>query len=373
MADLASLAQTILDLTTVVTDAADAQPGKYVHIDVLPGFNSALLSITSSPLGQVLNTLLNPPTLNVQFDVKKDGVPAGGNASSTPPVTLGVAQALLNVAFLLIPPFGEDTVTTGPAHYEIDVTLTVSINGQVVTIPPAQTQPVSRTITIPVDVPAVQFPSLLLAGKYANFATHDPGGDDPGKLLVMVRASSPLRDLGSIVAALNRVAGLVTTLQTFADFGGDFLPALQLAASLIGAAPVVYFNIGNVHNTDDDGNDFDDDASCLLLIGVTDHTKTIPQPDNHGNVPTVPGVTQVTFFSKGDFNLGLSTTDIDAEHTTFSIENNEEIVISLPGAIKIQTGIGIKRIDDFKNMSWATEQGDSMDDDTNSIRWGGVD
>jgi len=371
MADLVTLAQTILDLTTVVTDAADAQPGKYVHIDVLPGFNSALLSTTSSPLGQVLNTLLNPPTLNVQFDVTKDGAPAGGNASSTPPVTLGAAQALLNVAFLLIPPFGEDTVATEPAHYEIDVTLTVSINGQVVKTPPPQNQPVSRRITIPVDVPAIQFPSLLLVGKFANFATHEPGGDDPGKLLVMVRASSALRDLGSIVTALNRVAGLVTTLQTFVVFSGNFLSELQLAASLIGAAPVVYFNIGNVHNTDDDGNDFDDDASCLLLIGVTDHTKTIPQPDNHGNVPTVPGVTQVTFFSKGDFNLGLSTTDIDAEHTTFSIEHTEEIVIS--GPTNIQTGVGIKRIDDFKNEFWATEQGDHMDDNTNSIRWGGVD
>nr|CBJ54385.1 protein of unknown function [Ralstonia solanacearum CFBP2957] len=36
-------AQQILNLTRVVTDAADAQFGKPVHIDVLPGFSTTLL------------------------------------------------------------------------------------------------------------------------------------------------------------------------------------------------------------------------------------------------------------------------------------------------------------------------------------------
>src|SRR5689334_11796610 len=358
------LAQILVDLVQVVSDARDAQPGKPVRIDVLPGFNAGLptAGTLTGPLAGVLNTLVLPVTLAVAYEVKIQinattvRTLAFAEFSSTPSIDPAHpppppldATKLLSVAFLLLPPFGEDVVATEPFHYQIDVTLTLSVDSSTV----------SKTITVPVDMPALPFPSLLLLGRFANFATHD--GDDPGKLLVMVRASSALRDLGSVVTSLNRIAGVITTLQTFCDFGTKFLPGLQLAARLIGSAPVVYFNVGNVHNTDDDGNDFDDDASCLLLIGVTDDTQTIP---NQANVPTIPGVTQVTLFSKGDFNLGLSTLDIDAEHTTFSIELTDEIVISRPGLQDVRTGVGIKQIDDFSGISWATEQGDNMDVDT---------
>ena len=95
---------------------------------------------------------------------------------------------------------------------------------------------------------ALQIPALLLLGKHANFATYD--GDDAGSLFVMVRASSPLRELGTVVSTLNHLMGLFEDLKSVLDFGSDFIDALREAATSIGTASTVYFSVDNAPDLD---------------------------------------------------------------------------------------------------------------------------
>ncbi len=404
-----ALAQAILDLMGAVdTDAADAQVGKPVRINVLPAFNSALLSVAAGPLGTVLKTLLNPPKLTVKFDVKKDGVSVSltDDVNWTPPILLGVGQSVLDVALLLKPPVGEDTVATAPFHYEIDVTLIVTIDND--------TSPPSKPITIPVDMPALQIPSLLLLGKLADFNVYGRGDDDddrgtPGSLFVMVRESSPLRDPGAVVEALNHLIGLIPTLESLLHITElppdpnnpsgppkdptDFIGALKFAANCVGTIPTVYFCTGNCSAFDDSdkGFGFEHDASSLLLIGVrkddsgiTNNPQPIPDPQvtpNSGDVATTPGITQVTLYSLNNFqydgfDLG-SVPPRDADHTTFSV-NECVIPIPPPPALPqkfVHTGLGFFTYYNFTNPNrgYDTEPSNDMNNDTQSARWGGVD
>ncbi len=342
-----ALAQEIVDLTRIVTDAADAQPGKPVHVDVLPGFSPGLPATTTlngvtlsgslvgtlagtltGTLSGVLSTLVDTITLQVKFALKKDGnLVQATDFTATP--AIGVADSdPLNVAFLLKPPVGEDTTATEPFHYEIDVTLTVTVEGVTAT----------KTIAIPVDVPAIPIPALLLLGKHANFAVYD--GDDAGSLFVMVRASSPLRDLGTLVATVNRLMGLLGTVKTVLDVGSFFIDALGTAATLIGTVPTIYFSVGNAPDLDGDGLSFEGDASSLLLIGVKG--------------------TQVTLYNDEGFDKG----GIDEEHTVFEVD--EQVIAG------IATGVGFKRVDTFAGLDWQTDPGDGMNDGASSVRFGGV-
>ncbi|MEU5438210.1 hypothetical protein AB0G73_33290 [Streptomyces sp. NPDC020719] len=88
------LAQQIIDLTRVVTDADSARPGKPVSVQVLPGFVPSLpvsstlddVRLVSVPgsvnpieakLTGTLDTLVNAVSLTVSYEVKRgDGSPA---------------------------------------------------------------------------------------------------------------------------------------------------------------------------------------------------------------------------------------------------------------------------------------------------------
>src|SRR5579885_1625532 len=139
------VAQQILDLTRVVSDADAAQPGKLVHVNVLPGFSPVLPTTTTIlSVAQVVtgfqDTLVNPITFSVEFDVKiideqgneteaKKG--PGQDFIATPDIGLldnnnNRLPDPLNVAFLFKPPRGEDTVATPPIHYVISVALKVA-------------------------------------------------------------------------------------------------------------------------------------------------------------------------------------------------------------------------------------------------------
>jgi hypothetical protein len=332
------LAQQIVDLTRVVTDTADAQPGKPVQIGVLPGFSpglpatstltGSLVGPLSGTLSGVLNTLVDPVTLAVKFSVKKDGMPvAATDFQATPAIGVGASDPL-SVAFLLKPPVGEDTTSTEPFHYQIEVSLTVTVEGVTA----------NKTIAVPIDLPAIEIPALLLLGKHANFAVYD--GDDAGSLFVMVRASSPLRDLGTVVATVNRLIGTIRTVQSVLDFGSNFIDALSLAATVIGTIPTVFFSIGSCDDLDDHGISFEDDASSLLLVGVKD--------------------TKVTLYSDEGFDKG----GLDEEHSIF---NADEVMVA-----GIGTGVGLKKIDTFSGLDWQTDPGDGMNDDTASVKWDGI-
>jgi hypothetical protein len=365
---LDDIAQQIVNLTRVLTDADQVQAGKPVHIDVLPGFSTALPSVTTlknvtlsgtitGGITGTLATLVEPIQFSVRFVVRKDvddsgqgGVGAdkgpGNDFIATPDIGV-VATDPLNVAFLLKPPVGEDIVFNSPTKYAIDIIISVSVEGLTA----------AKTITVPIDMPAIPIPALLLLGKHSNFRIYD--GDDAGSLFVMVKASSPLRDLGAVVATLNRITGIAETLRSFLLFGGLFIKALEDAAAIISIAPTVYFSIGNASVLDDNGLDFEGVASSLLLIGLHDGSAA-PSADSDGNVPTVLGITQVTLYNDEGFDKG----GIDEEHSTFTV--SEQVFGN------VHTGVGFLRIDSFNNMSWATDPGDDLDNGTSSVRWGGV-
>jgi hypothetical protein len=378
-----NVAQQLIDLTRVVTDAAGAAPGKPVHIDVLPGFSTALPSTTTlngvtfsgnivgtlagtltGTLSGVLNTLVEPIQFSVRFAVRKKKADAmgGGFEAATkgpgqdfiaaPDIGVGADTDALNLAFLLKPPVGEDTNATEPIHYAIDVTISVTVEGL----------SAMKTITVPVDVPAVQIPALLILGKHAHFKVYEH--DEAGSLFVMVRASSPLRDLGTVVATLNRVTGLANTLKSILDFGSIFIDALGEAARLIGSVPTVYFSVGNAPDLNDNGLSFEEMASSLLLIGVHNGSAV---PLVGANVPTQPGVTQVTLYNDEGFDKG----GLDEEHTVFSVE--EQIIDNPPGP-PIHTGVGVLRKPNFNAdpVHWATEHDDDIDNGASSVRWGGM-
>jgi len=134
-----NVAQQLIALTRVVTDAAGAAPGKPVHIDVLPGFSTALPTTTTlngvtlsgnivgtlvgtltGTVTGVLNTLVEPIQFSIKFSVRKgvDEMGGGGmNANkgvgqdfiATPDIGVNPDTDALNLAFLLKPPVGEDT------------------------------------------------------------------------------------------------------------------------------------------------------------------------------------------------------------------------------------------------------------------------
>jgi hypothetical protein len=371
MADEQFIAQQILDLTRVVTDADAAQPGKPVRVSVLPGFSAAPtvstnfdnVTLTGTLAGTIkgtLDTFVEAIVFKVSVGVRKDvgdagqgGTPAekgvGHDFIATPDVGVNLAGDPLDIAFFLKPPVGEDTVFNEPARYAIDVTLSVKTE--------LLSAPVTKIITVPVAVPAVEIPALVLLGSADGFATYD--GDGAASLLVMVKASSALRDLGAVVATLNSLMGLARTLESLLVFGGLFIKALSDAADIISRAPTVYFSVGNAPVLDDNGLDIEGVISSLLLIGVHDGSN-VQLPDGDGNVPTVPGVTQVTLYS----DEGFDKDGIDEEHTTFSVE--EQVFGGF------HTGVGLLRIESFSNMKWASDPGEDMDGATSSVRWGGI-
>jgi hypothetical protein len=339
-------AQQILALTRVVSDADAAQPGKPVTVEVLPGFSGVVPSTATlnnvnlnGALGSLgaltgaitgkLDSLVAPVTLTVTFAVKRDGQPvAQDEFVASPPIGVaGSDSDPLNVAFLLRPPLTDDTTFVDAFNYEIDVKIHIAVEGL----------QADKTVTVPVVMPPIEIPALCLLSKHTNFDLID--GDDGGSLVVMVRASSQLRELGTVVATINKVMGLLKTVKSVLDLGSLFLDTLGEVATLIGMMPTVYFSIGNIPDLDDNGISFEDDASALLVIGLKG--------------------TQVTLFSDEGFDTG----GIDEEHSTFTV--NE---IMLPGGVG--SGIGMLRMDSFGD--WQTDAGDNMNDDTASVRWGKV-
>lgn len=341
------LAQQIIDLTRVVTDAPGAKPGLPVNINVLPGFSTTLPGTTTlngvtlsgtlvgalagtltGTITGVLNTLVDPITLSVRFVVKRNGMQVADTEFSATPA-INVAGSLtdpFNVAFLLKPPLGEDTTLVPAIHYDIDVTIDIAVEGL----------HANKTITVPVDVPAIPIPALLVLGKHTDFKVFD--GDDAGSLLVMVRASSPLRELGTLVSTINQLMSTLQTLQGVLNLAGDFIDALALLAKLVGTVPTVFFSIGSCPDFDDNGINFESEASSLLLIGVAG--------------------TQVTLHSDEGYDQG----GIDEETSTFVVDE-----IMLPG--NIPSGVGVKKIGSFVGLKWDTDSGEDLNDSAASARW----
>jgi hypothetical protein len=351
MGDLADIAREIINATSIVTDAANASPGNPVNVSVIPGlspqvptdFNltGTLGGTVGGALSGVLNALVNSVKITVKYKVT--GGPPGTNFVATPPLSADPATSdPLNVAFLLKPPIAEDTTPGDTITYKITVDLTVDVEGHVVsTGPPSPPNPPS--LEIPVVMPALGIPSVLLLSKHAEFKPYD---GDAGQLVVMVKAASPLRELGSVLGTINKLMNTLKTLQDVLGWGAsfaDFTGALTLAVTAINTVPTVFFSLGNAHDLGDFGG-FDDEASSLLLIGIAG--------------------TQVTLFSQEDFNQDTGTLAND-EHTVFSADD-----VGIP--LGITTGVGVKNVPDFSGLKYDTDNDDDLNNSIESARFGGV-
>ncbi|HVS21359.1 MAG TPA: hypothetical protein VHD88_05885 [Pyrinomonadaceae bacterium] len=359
MGDLTDIAREIINTTRVVTDAANASPGKPVNVTVLPGlspqvptnFNltGTLGGTVGGALSGVLSALVNSVKIKVKYSVTKGGAAVSSSEFKVTPPLANPSDFSelnsLNVAFLLKPPIGDDTELVDAFEYKIVVDLSVDVEGhEVHTGSPPNPPPIGAfpSIEIPVAMPALGIPALLLLSKHSNFNVYD--GDNPGQLFVMVRGSSPLRELGTLVATINRLMSTIKTLQDVLGWGAafaDFTGALTLASTAINTIPTIFFSLGNAHDLGDFGG-FDDEASSSLLIGTAG--------------------TQVTLYSQEDFDKETGTIEND-EHSVFTAAD-------VGAGLGITTGVGVDKRTSFGD--WDTDAGDGMNDSAESVRFGGI-
>jgi hypothetical protein len=348
MGDLSDVAREILSATRVVTDAAGASPGKPVNVAVLPGFgpqaptnfnlSGTLGGTVGGAISGVLSAVVNAVSIQVKYTITSNAghppkfvaVPPLDNATDFS------ALNPLNVAFLFEPPLSDDTVLGTPITYTIQVDVSVNVEGnKVKTGDPGAILP----IKVSVVMPALGIPALFLLSKHANLKAFD--GDDPGQLLVMVRASSPLRDLGTVIGTWNALMNTLSTLQSVLGWAaafGDVTKALGLVVTAVNTIPTVFLSVGNANDFGDFG-DLEGKGSSALLIGVTG--------------------TQVTLFNDEDFSQG----GLNDENSLFTATD-----IGAPKGIA--TGIGIANLPTFGN--WDTDAGESMDDAAESAMFGSI-
>lgn len=389
MGDLADIAREILSATRIVTDAANASPGKPVNVSVILGlspqvptnFNVNLPGTLPGTLGaltSVVSALVNSVKIKVKYTVTKGSAAAPSSEFKvTPPLDNPSDFSelnSLNVAFLLKPPIGDDTELVNPIDYKIVVDIFVDVEGSKVhtgpDLPPDVPQNPAAigplpSIEIPVAMPALGIPAILFLAANPNLAG---GGNSDNKLLVMVRASSPIRDLGTLVATINQLMGTLNTLRDVLGWSIAFEPfttgpsggppgALSLALNAINTIPVVFFSIGNANNLEDLGDfgelkgvgDFNEKASSSLLIAKTG--------------------TQVTLYNSTNFT-GETLND---EHSVFTAVDIATGLIDPITNLPIPpTGVGVDQKLSFVNVNWDTDAGESMDDGVESVHFGGI-
>jgi len=369
MGDLSDIAREIINSTRVTTDAANATPGTPVNVSIVPGLSPQVptnFSLTGTlggtvggALSGVLSALVNSVKVKVKYTVTNGGgaVPSS-DFSVTPPLDnpSGFSELnSLNVAFLLKPPIGDDTELVDPIDYKIVVDILLDIEGTKVhtgpdSDPDAPANPPAigplPSIEIPVIMPALGIPAILLLAANPGLAG---GGNADNKLLVMVRVSSPIRDLGTLVATINK---LMSTLNSVRDVLGWsialdlLLDALSSGVNAINAIPLVFFSVGNPRNLEDLG-DFNEQASSSLLIGTAG--------------------TQVTLFNSTDFSGEL----LNDEHSVFTAVDIAGGLVDPITSLPIPpTGVGLDKKISFGN--WDTDSGESMDDGVESVRFGGI-
>jgi hypothetical protein len=350
------IALQIAQTTRVITTGLPAKVGEPVRLTVLPGLNPGSPSTfeLTGAVGATLSTLIKPVDIKVRFAVKKKVVDAAGNetmqdvdsANFTTEPALSADPMVsdpLDVAFLLKPPIGEDVVLTPAINYEIVVTVTVSVEG-------AQS-PVVPELRVPVTLPALKIPAICILTQHSF-----NDSDFPGQVAVVVRATSPLRQVDQVVSTINGLMETVQTLRTLLGITAglaDFTGFLSDAVDILNKAPLVWFAVGNVPVFNDYGGSwtgwggFDDEASAIVLIGPTG--------------------ARVRVFSAEDFIDGSGATP--HQHSTFTIADLRAKVPAL-AVLPQNIGIGFEKIDSFVGRDWDTTSiGDEMNDEIESVRW----
>ena len=356
MADLVALLQQIADATRVILRTTELSPGEPLQLEVLSGVLPPLPAVSDfsnlSPIVKQVTGALD----NVHFDNANLGPTAlAGNivgkinfgalsGSISGVVNTLIEHVKVDVAyeitphhsavrypladtdpfrflFFFKPPIVDSMSRAEPrAHFiKITVTVTAPALGQV---------SATREFNIPIHVLPLKIPALLMISRYDSFQMLS--GDDPGAVLVMVRAGSELRDFGQLASSLNGIAQIIYRL----GFAGIVIPlafadALDEVVQAIRAMPYTYLSAGNMPDFEDFGfpghvgGDLDGDARAAFLIGVTGTTAILYEGSGYtndnltmsvdeitvGNLPTGLGYQYLDHFT----NWGNSGNKVDAE------------------------------------------------------------
>ena len=346
--DLADLAQQIVALTRVTSDAKQAKPGLPVSLSVIPGLNpsipatqelsGAIGGALAGPITGTLTPLITKVEIHVEYTVLDEvgNAIAASNFTTNPPLPASGSHPL-DVEFLLRPPIGEDIRRTPATKYVIQVDVTVRLDGNEASTKNPPLQP----LRVPVAMPAIGIPALLV------LAQHPVGNSGyPGDALCMVRSASPLRSLDKVVETLNSIAGTLDTLKTVLAVASIANPfeGIELILDVFQKAPIVYFAVGGAPDFNEFGGwdtlgfgGFDDEASSALMLGVTGVKARVWSSED---------------FDDGDWH----------EHSTFEVPD-----LGLQLGLPVPLGFGIYRNDSFGD--WDTDAGDSMHDEIESARF----
>ena len=373
MADFRDLALEIIKSTRAISDSTEVAPGRPFNVALIPGLNPQAptnFNLTGTLAG-TLSAVVDPVKIAVKYSVQdKNGMAVSFKAvpSLANPTDFSEANPL-SVGFLLKPQIVDDTEFVEPSGYQIVIDLRVNIDGVIVHTGPDNPPdtPANPTtigplpsITVPVLMPALGMPAIfLLSASTNNFNTGPNGvnlyaGDDPDRLLVMIKASSPLRTLDAVVATMNRLMGTLITLEDVLGWVnpngsafGTVIDNLSIAVNAMNTVPVIFFCVGNAPDLGVFGggvfDTFDDQPRASLLIGATG--------------------TQVSLFSQEGFSKGTGGIS-DNEYVTFTAND-------IGSALGISTGIGCDIKTKFSGLSWDTDT-DSIDEAVESVRFGGM-
>jgi len=172
---------------------------------------------------------------------------------------------------LIRPPFVDDG-TLAPAG-EFRIVVDIAVRVRLPGVPNGPHVDATKTVEIPVVLPAVRVPAVLLVA--ANYAF----GADDERVAVILRNESPHRTVSELVGGLNDLMDVLGGLRTL-------LPLVPIAdgvgavAQVLANTPRIYIAFGNVSDLETYG-DLRSTHGAVLLLGLAG--------------------TKVTFFDDTDF------------------------------------------------------------------------
>lgn len=255
------IAGEILALTRVQSNVGSLQPGQAVTVDVIPSMPVVAPGLT---------TAAGLLPLRVRYEVRKApftdaDIVTVGRIPETPS-DIAEFGDLLSVAFLLPPSI--DFGGTGQASsvaYQIRVTISVAST--------------SRTVTIPVTVPALRVPAIALHGSAPDLL---PWFENSASAYVLM--TSPAAEVGSVQEVLKTYNELTRTLETLLGFlsiatsvTSAVLAPLRLLTKTLRSTPLPPgFVVGSALDFDAyagsdrvAGGGFDNENRSLLLLAPT--------------------------------------------------------------------------------------------------------
>lgn len=256
------VAQQMLDLTRVVSNAPGVGPGEPLRVDVIPG-------VPVFGVAEMLLNSLGVLRLEVHYQVFRDDKEIKEGFVKTPFAAPGSAE-LLSSAFTFTPRLRfvshpqPQPVLPSAAKHKLKVTLTIHFGDA----------SLSRAIDIPFAVPTIDIPlvpAVCVCSKFKELSTVVPAdgedGDEP-QFLVLVAPGGP-STVGEIVTAYNRLISTLMTLQGVLDVASIALAPLKLLVQTLTSLPKPFLSTDAWVLDFDDFGDFDDEMSSFLVVAPT--------------------------------------------------------------------------------------------------------